>query len=459
MELLLFLLKKRLQSFYSAGNWKGMLSVFLFSAVLIIYGVGAGYLYDMYNNRHLPLSAAMTLNSIKTMLIVLPVILKFFPSVALKKNIISAHYPISRLKIASIDFFAVCLLKAINFTLPAFIITFSLVSKNIEGHTTILLFYYWLIGFLLAENLVNALTWRKYIYLAFVIALMAGILGLVKYPGLLYVYSMPDFMVLTIVAMALIACFFAFYKKDFDVVRVFKGAVDSSTNLSSYLSLKVLWRNQKCRTAVLIALASKVSFLILFLSGTERNTLSEVLHKVPFILMLLPPIIIFTYLLNNTWGYFIDVQLNSMIANPSFNRQVSQYMQLLLPLVITDAIVAAIVFGFFKVLTLKIAAIYIVFCVYCIPLGFLSSFRKYFVVDLSFNFSRFRGKTSQFYSFLMITPAFLSGFLYDLDLYLYLYLAALLIVAVVISGYIKWSYGMHFTKLKQSFFSLKSTPA
>jgi len=77
-----------------------MLSVFVFSAILIIYAIGAGYLYDMYiGRRHLVASALTIIMSIKIMLIVLPVTLKFFPSISLKQTIISPIFRLLHLKL------------------------------------------------------------------------------------------------------------------------------------------------------------------------------------------------------------------------------------------------------------------------------------------------------------------------------------------------------------------------
>jgi hypothetical protein len=457
VELLIFLLKKRFKSFYSINNWKRMLSVFVFSAILIIYAIGAGYLYDMYIGRHLVASALTIIMSIKIMLIVLPVTLKFFPSISLKQTIISPHFPLTTLKIALIDFFSICFVKITNWILFAFVLVFSLTSNNIHTQEAISLFYYWIIGFLLAENIINAVTWRKYFYLTFTVSLFALLILFIKYQPQFHIALNYLFITLTACTALLFASFFLFYKGKSEVQHVsgYKAAKGQEIVLSKFLTFKILWNNQRFRSALLIAIGCKVSFLVLFLSSTERYSFSEILHKVPFILLLEPPVIIFTYIFNNVWGYFIDVELNNIIANPSLKAQLKTYLSFFLPVLLIDAVVVLIVFGYFNVLTFKLLLIYIVISIYCLSLGFLSSFRKYFLVDLSLNFSRFRGKTSQFYSFLMIAPAFIVGFLYDLNIYLYIFLLGMLIASVFISLYIRSTFGTHFKKLKATIFNLK----
>jgi|EndMetStandDraft_4_1072995.scaffolds.fasta_scaffold00306_5 hypothetical protein len=434
-----------------------MLSVFFFSAVLMVYAIGVSYLYDQYVTKSLSSSATNVLTGIKIMLMVLPISLKFFPSFSLKKTIISLHYPVSAFKIAMIDFFAVCLIKASNWILFAFIIVLSLASKYIPSGDTVLLFYYWLIGFLLAENIINAVSWRKYLYLTLSVLLLAALIVFTRYQPRLHLTQTIICTALTICVLWLLACFFIFYKRDFEIEQAGGHlTLDKQPgNLSEFLSLKILWHNKRCRTALIIAFACKIGFLVLFLSGTDHFTFNQILHKVPFVLLLEPPIIVFTYVFNNIWGYFIDVQLNNIIVNPSPKTQVKTYLNFLLPVLIIDFAIVIAIWGYYNVLDPKLIVIYGVFTAYCLPFGFLSSFRKYFLVDLSMNFSRFRGKTSQFYSFLMITPAFVVGFIYDMDVYLYLFLSVLLIASVITSLYIKSTFNIHYQKLKQTIFGLK----
>ncbi len=459
MDILVFLLTKRLKSFYSVSNWKGISSVFFFSAILMIYAIGVAFLYDHYTDKNLISSAQNVLTGIKIMLVVLPVSLKFFPSFALKKPIISPHYPVSNFKIALIDFLAISFIKASNWILFAFIIVLSLSAKHLQPADTNTMYYYWLTGFLLSENIINAVSWRKYLYLTLSVLALAAAIVFIKYQPLLPLSISGIYGILSVNVLWLLANYFIFYKSDFEFEQTggYSNLNEETGKLSKYLSLKLLWRNQRCRTALIIAFASKIGFLILFLSGTERYTFSQILHKVPFVLLLEPPIIVFTYVFNNIWGYFIDLQLNNIIINPSPKTQVKTYLNLVMPVLAIDFAIALAAWAYYGILDPKIIIIYIVFTAYCLPLGFLSSFRKYFLVDLSINFSRFRGKTSQFYSFLMIAPAIGLGFIYDADVYLYIYLGVLLAASVIISLYIKSTFDVHRQILKQSIFGIKPT--
>jgi hypothetical protein len=459
VDILVFLLTKRLKNFYSISNWKGTLSVFFFSVILMLYAIGVGFLYDYYTDKNLISSAQNVLTGVKIMLVVLPVSLKFFPSFTLKKAIISPHYPVSNFKIALIDFFAISFIKASNWILFAFIIVLGFSAKHLQTADTNTMYYYWLTGFLLSENIMNAVSWRKYLYLMLSVLTMAAVTIFAKYQPLLPLSVSGIYGILTINVFWLLANYFIFYKSDFEFeqARGYSDLNGEAGKSSSYLPLKLLWRNQKCRSALVIAFASKIGFLILFLSGTERYTFSQILHKVPFVLLLEPPIIVFTYVFNNIWGYFIDIQLNNIIINPSPKTQVKTYLNLVIPVLTIDFVIAMAAWACYGVLDPKIIIIYVVYTGYCLPLGFLSSFRKYFLVDLSINFSRFRGKTSQFYSFLMIAPAIALGFIYDTDAYLYIYLGILLTASVIISFYIKSTFDVHRQILKQSIFGIKPT--
>lgn len=454
MDLIIFFLKRKLLSFYRVDNWKSILGTFLLGAILMLYAVGLGVLYNFSLIRHSTHISASIITGAQAVLMVLPISLKFFPSISWKKTIVPSNYPISNLRIAMVDFLSAFFLKSVHWILFFFVLVFSLVSAKLNFIEVFTLFSLWIIGFLFAENLINAITWRKYLHLVFLAISLSGLVIFIIFPTKLPISRNEICVILILYILFLLGSFFLFYDRQFNMrhVGTHKHLDNDKLKLNRYLSVKLLYQNRVSKVALIFALSIKAGFLILFLSNSNRYSFAEILHRVPFILVFNSPVILFTYCFNNLWGYFIDVEFNTIIANPSFKKQFNIYLSFLAVALMIDFTVAQGIFFYFHLLTYRVFLIYVVLAIYCVPIGFLSSFRKYFLVDLSFTFMNFRAKTSVFYSFLLMVPGFLIGFFYDYTGYQIAFLCFILATSFMMFFYAKKYYHLHFKKLKESIF-------
>src|SRR6185437_11106749 len=182
-------------------------------------------------------------------------------------------------------------------------------------------------------------------------------------------------------------------------------------------------------------------------------TLDEALSRAPFILCLIMPVILFSYVYNNFWGYFYPIAINNLITGNDTAPQIRTYLYFLTPELLLDATLTAGILIVRHMLDIKIILCYLAMTALCIPVGIISSFRKYFFVPGVFDFQQMRGKTSRFYTFSLLIPALLLGFIYTEDRLFAAALALITIIAITLFVYIHRNKHSLLNKLKGDFFS------
>src|SRR5882757_9975292 len=103
MKLLLFLLGRRRKHLFSGHNWKYLLGGLFLLITFAFYGWGAALLYNMAGKGSIPVSPLLVYRTVGTILLVLPVMSKFFPSVTIKTGYFSAHFPLTKRQIVFLD--------------------------------------------------------------------------------------------------------------------------------------------------------------------------------------------------------------------------------------------------------------------------------------------------------------------------------------------------------------------
>jgi hypothetical protein len=450
MKLITCLIKKKFRNYFRATNWKILTGDFLLAFILFCYAYAGGILYDITNSGSknlFHLTSGSIFKAISFALILIPLIIKFFPSVSLKKLIIAPQYPLSIVKKATIDLFALSLYKTVNASLFLSVIIFSFTAKSLPAYNTVLLFLLWGAGFLIAENIINAVSWQKYLYLFMVVLLLIFCYLISTRQQLIFV----RIFLLIAVDIVLLILYYLFYQKQINVKqRIKKFEVHSNQNYSQ-LILKLLLRNKTFRIVITMGIVFKLGFIIfLFYSSKNISSLDQLFAKVAPVILLISPVILFTYVFNNIWGYFHSLQLNHIIVNNSIGKEMKTLFSIVLPVLIVDFIATFSVLYPLGLYEWKILLFYFACSIYCIPIGIISSYTKYFYIAGPLNFSQIRGHTSFLYSLILILPIISSGFVYRYNNYLYLVLSVLLVIGLFCLFLVKKYYQPILVKKLQS---------
>lgn len=457
MNIIIFLIRKRIKAYFSIRNYKMILSDGLLGLCILLYALGAAYLYDysIGNPQKLPFRPSSILTGIKIFLLAAPIFLKFFPSISLNQPVIGTQYPVGRVKSAYIDLLAIQLFKTINLILFLSIIIFFLTIQDSSYELMWSFFLSFLLGFLLAQNIINAISWNKYLYLALMISLL--IIVYLNMDGHFLFGDRKNFtsnLYLSIFSIVLLVTYFLFYDKRGGQSVVYPSFkfMGRDRYIYKFSMVKALLRSKTYRNVLLIAMLLKIGFLVLFFSEGGK-TLSILFNKLPFVILLISPLILFTYIYNNIWGYFYNIEVNHIIINSRLESQINSFLNLLVPTLFLDLAITFILLFSFHLFELKILLFYIFFSLFCIPFSIISSFNKYFFVPAALNFNQFRGKTSIVFSFIIIIPAFICGFVYQSDLFFYLFLFSLCIIFILSSLYIKTHYSNLLSNLRYRIFN------
>jgi hypothetical protein len=206
----------------------------------------------------------------------------------------------------------------------------------------------------------------------------------------------------------------------------------------------------------LIVLAVGMAFKVLIMATfifSKGLTMNEVVSRVPFILCLITPIILFSYIYNNFWGYFYTIAINNLLSGNSTNQQIRSYLYFLAPALLLDGVLTAAILLVGHMLDGKIILSYLAIAALCIPIGIISSFRKYFFVPTAFDLRQMRGKTSKLFTFSLLIAGLLLGLLYNEGQLFGIALTGITIIAIALFIYIHQNQHSLLNKLKGDFFS------
>jgi hypothetical protein len=452
MELLYFLIARKTRSYVSLqGNWKGLLGDVLLIFLFLFYGAMITVLYNFsltHETRHF--KAGLLLTSLKFSVLSIPIVFKIFPSFTLKRTFIGVQYPVGKLKVAFLDLMAFTLWRTRVFAYLLFVTIFCIFAGGTGSDTMLSLFLLLAAGILVAENIVHSISWHRYIYLA------ATVIPLVVLYLMISIgRSLPVITAAIIILNILL--YFSCYERNYTPAS--SGGITGSIQeykgpTHFYLYRKLLLGNSTFRTVLLTGLFFKLLILstVVFL---RNGSMEAIAQKVPFLLCLVMPILLFTYIYNNAWGYFHAVTLNNLITGVPAKRQLKIYLSLLLPALLIDFALTCICLGISGALDVKILLTYLVMVVFSVPVGIVSSFGRYMPVPVALSFNQFRGKTSKLYTFVLLIPAMATSLVYTATMQLYIALGLILATSIGFCLYIKQHIGTQVTQLKKDFFSSK----
>lgn len=458
MHLLGFLTYKRLTTYFSIrNNWKGILTDGLLMALFLFYGLALAILYDHSVHHQTPgLPGPLGfLSGMACSLLIAPILLRLFPGFGIKTTFIDPFYPQTKFLIAALDLVAMGLCKTRNAIYLLFLLSFYSFSHGLPSGTLTTLILLLAIGIVMAESLLNALSWRIYLHTVILAILFIALLWSMRH----YYALSPTYLHLSLAATLLVVTclYFLFYKTELDQGQkssLVKAYPDGSRERSGARNpyLLVLAGNRPFLTVLAVGMFFKLLIMAAFIFN-KGYTLNEVLSKAPFLLCLITPIILFSYVYNNLWGYFYPVAINNLLSGNDTDHQIRIYLHFLAPALLLDGTITAATLLVGHMIDLKIILSYLVLTALSIPIGIISSFRKYFFVPAAFDFQQIRGKTSKIFAFSLLIAAMLLGLLYNEGLLFDTALLLIAIIAITLFIYIHHNKLSLLNKLKRDFFS------
>lgn len=446
MEIIVFLLKNKFKGFFRSNNTESLIGNALYALVLLLYAGAAGYLFSHGAHDKAPL----IMQAICYSLLFVPLFYKVFPSFSLKKLIIAPQYPISRVQKATIDLFAFALFKTIYLILLLFVLVFYFSAGPLPLTGLITLLLYWITGILFAENLLNAISWRKKGYIALLALLCVLYYLALKFAGNLH---LPQSALLLGISVVLVFAFYIFYQdQETSFSRSAKRPSDSFIPKKGYWRIvcSILIGNNNAATSMLMGvLCINTLMAIIFLSGqkTGATGLDALFAKIPFMAFCFLPLVLFTYVFENLWGFYYQLAVNNLIIQPNFKKQLKVYLSLYLPAVLVMLITTSVITVCYHCFSWKILLAYVAFSGLGIPIGFLSSNLRYKRMEKNFDFLRIRTATSLIATISMLVLAAVIGYFYPSKYFLYA-MGAILLAGAMLLGII-YKYDQHLTsKLK-----------
>ncbi len=455
MRLVCYLIGKRTKSYFSfAENWKGMGADLLFAFLCFFYAAGFIIL-----NRHAGnymgtgINMDSLLRGLMNSLFVMPVIFTVFPGFSLKKPLVGAQFPLSRIQVALTDLIAICLYKTRNAILILFVFIITGFKPQWPVEMAIVFILILVLGILTAENIRNAISWKQYFSFSFSVALACATGLLIhKYSGHIIVQVRLGISLLLVMILISTVIYLLGYQTRLQTpsAGADRKVSKSIASRSSFgLLFRMSVRNSSLTLVLLIAFAVKAVIMLCFLFRGYDN-LGMVIEKVPFIVCLFLPIILFTYIYNNAWGYFYSVALNNLIGPAQARIHINTYFKLILPALITDACITFFCLELAGLLDLKIVVVYFISVLFCIPVGIVSSFSRYMPVNAALDFTQFRGKTSRMYTVIILLPGMAIGLAYNHELILNIMLAVVFLISVILYASTLKKMPGHIDRLKRA---------
>ncbi|GAB3927389.1 hypothetical protein GCM10028804_32460 [Larkinella terrae] len=174
-----------------------------------------------------------------------------------------------------------------------------------------------------------------------------------------------------------------------------RATEEQKDTMSSVLRISILSpvytafiNNAKARKAFAFGVLMKA----IFLSLTGKTLTSEFLMTNLVFMLYVSPLILFTYVANNSWGFFPALWINRALGKRS--EIYRMYLQLIaLPLLI-DLIVTIGVLIFLRRLNLEFALFYLIITLLLILNGLIFSLYKAFFVHNSLNFGQVKNNVN-----------------------------------------------------------------
>lgn len=412
-----FLLSRKLSYLLSGKDTQALIISILLLLAGTFSGASLAYIYNILGNgRQLP-AFRIFLNAGISFL---PVLLVFFPSFSSRKTFISSIYPVSRYRIASAEL-AMHSIKPGNILLAAFICTFYLLAKgfhwtDMPGSCCFLVF-----GLVLSQTILLFLATRKNVLL---------VCTLLFYPlalFCLYRNLIPQNVAGLLLAALMTGIFMAFYTNEIPSIA---ASVSTNERSNSHPSRsRLITRTFYKKQIVYLSLSIGLLLKTLLLSGVYKvliKTGGSVWDNFIFYISF-PPLVLFTYLFNNTWGLDHDFSATVILtARNPFKVFCGSYLTLLGPAAAMDLCLSALFVWLSHSDPLALTCYYLTFLIYLTAIGIYFSFVSFRRIHRSFSILTARNNTSMLANIASAFPVSVLILFYHWKLSLYPFFCLLL---------------------------------
>lgn len=473
MRQLLFLCKTKSKAYFKQDNWKKWVMEGIILLVIIFYCIGGAFLLAMgqggpNEDQHpaqILIDLQQVFSGLSLFFLLCPVFFKFFPSFSLKKNLIPAFYPLSRWQLASLDLWGLSVYKTM-YGILMFGLCFFCVSLYLIAHMQPLLvteafflfFGCYGCGILVAENLMNAIAWRKWGYMGIILVTVCS-----------NFYIVWSFAFVSSTGLVLGMLYLSFLL----LVGIYYGFYQTHPKLSGRASLisrhkdrhgqkacwHMLWNNKIYRTTLLMGIVFHGIFLNFYLIKMNGQGSSAILEsgmpKNGALLFFATPITLFTYVYGNFWGFFEQPLRNLILIGPSKENTKKLFRQILWPplLIYESAVIINIaVFGLWTgpLLVFNVISVF-----YCLTISLLCSYLRFKRVQ-PIGFMQMKQNTSLIATFSILIPLILVGVCYQFQEAFYYAMAALAVTSLGIFWWMQKAYSDKLLpKVRASVFSVK----
>lgn len=388
MKILLFVLKRNFLSFFkNAESTVKLVLNCLYILLFLINGIGLGYLFDMIDEDG---ESKITVEELSFYVLMTYgfwlVLLEFLPVYRSRSQIVSRIYPTNSTKRWLInfvnDFF-----KPTTIAIFGSFVLMNFISKTYKD-SDLLRAILFLLNITLCMYILKTFvetSQKTKIFLVIWLLLIASFLYLV----LNYDFKSKlilGFLVAGIVTQTLIS------------ISLEKSTTGFSTQKFSYNILAnsfvpaiffAFFKNPKSRSAFVLQLIFKVTFVVIM---SKMKFMNNQFFSSFLIAFYISPLILFTYITNNIWGFFPEIWLTTLTTKPS--EVLKNYFRLIcIPLVI-DFLVTFMILVIFGKMDLSISIFYVSSLLLLSSTGIVISSLRPLAIDTGISFTEMKSKTS-----------------------------------------------------------------
>lgn len=417
--MLFFLLFKKWKTYFSIRhNWDVISIHFLLLSFLILIAFITGKVYDLSVKHDINVAASYLPISINYFLLLFPIIIKFFPSIASRSLIVHKVYPLTKRDMVFFEILFTIFSKLWIYFLFIFCIILFVSSNFFNLFQTITAILTGICGILFAENFINAFHHnKKHYFICVFLCLIINLFCLKQTANIEH-----TFFVTIAIALLLIVLYYLFYKP-FEII-----ILPTTINLfssSKNLFFKILIRNSKHRTAILFSLIMQTIFTYLFFINLITIVPVSKFYMCSFV-------VLFAYCYNNMWGFFPSIALNMYIAGSTMKNFISVFIRLLLPAILITIILFGIFFYLFpKFITFHFFIGFASLMLFIFVNGVIFSFVKMKKISTPISFNAYNQNTNLIPMYLFSLVSLGLGFIEKEGNYFLLFTLLIIVFSVI----------------------------
>ena len=399
--ILLFALRQRFAGYVrNAESVIGLVLRVLYVLILLIYAAVLGWLLDVFAASDTrSMSTDEVIRLVSAGFCGLWALLEFFPAYTQRSRLISGVFPVSFMERWRTNLLYDMVTATTLGTVVAFCLINALSKTYTHAHLTnsLLLFGNTVVFVQLIKAFVEATHRNRLLLLSAWVVLTSIVVALVS-------YQLPDdYLLMGGLGLCLLGQLAALFYADRSVVEAVNSPLFMG-NLSLFRQLSPVYaaflNNPKSRSAFLFGLALKA----LFLSFAGMSKFGQFPMNAFLETVYVAPLILFTYVANNIWGFFPALWVNSTLGKRSESYRT--YFQLIALPIGLDLLVTLSVMLYLDKLDAELLIFYTLSSVALTINGLVFSLYKAFYVQSSLNFGQMKNNVN---GWSMLTAALLLG--------------------------------------------------